>query len=88
MKCNATQIVLPILHFVFQSELNTLGVILKCYALFSPKKTCVWPAGIKSLLNAPAQTVLRFLSKRNSKNALCNKGLKLPLILHNRIKDS
>ena len=35
----------------FLSELNTLGVILKCYALIFPKH--VWLVGIQPLLSVP-----------------------------------
>ena len=48
IKLNANVMILLILHFVFQLELNTLGVIPKCYALFPSKR--VWIVGNKSRL--------------------------------------
>ena len=43
---------------LFLSELNTVGVIVKCYALFSLKH--VWLVGIKSLLSVPNPDCLAF----------------------------
>ena len=67
--------ILPILHSVFESELDILGVILKCYALSS--QNVMGFLVINQFYVCPMRVALRFLTQRNPKHAYCNKGLRM-----------